>query len=207
MVVTACIDGYDFTKCLMDGGASLNIMYLETLEKMNLSKEQLKHSTTEFHGVVPGRKENSMGSIKLPVAFGDVNNYREEMITFEVVNFKSSYHVILGRPAYHKFHARSCHIYNKLKMPAPNGWITISGSFKKAQECESGEAAFAEEVISGEELKAYRAAVNPDEMHTTKKQVSDHTPSFKAAQETKKVDLKEGDSSKQVSIGSGLDPK
>ena len=55
------------------------------------------------------------------------------MITFEVVNFKSSYHVILGRPAYHKFQARSCHIYNKLKMPAPNGWITVSGSFKKAQ--------------------------------------------------------------------------
>ena len=100
-VVQARIDGYDFTKCLMDGGASLNIMYLETLEKMNLSNEQLKHSTTEFHGVVPGRKANSMGSIKLPVAFGDVNNYREEMITFKVVNFKSSYHVILGRPAYH----------------------------------------------------------------------------------------------------------
>ena len=49
--------------------------------------------------------------------------------------------------------------------------------------------------------------VNPEEMHMTKKRVSDHTPSFKAAQDTKKVDLKEGDSSKQVSIGSGLDPK
>ena len=61
--------------------------------------------------------------------------------------------------------------------------------------------------ISGEELKAYRAAVNPDEMHISKKQVFDQAPSFKAAQETKKVDLKEGDSSKQVSIGSGLDPK
>ena len=48
MVVTARIDGYDFTKCLMDGGASLNILYLETLEKMNLSKEQLKHSMVWF---------------------------------------------------------------------------------------------------------------------------------------------------------------
>ncbi|KAK1614823.1 hypothetical protein QYE76_020340 [Lolium multiflorum] len=105
LVVSPRIDGYDFSKCLMDGGASLNIMYLETLEKMNLTKEQLKHSTTEFHGVVPGKKANSLGSIKLPVAFGNVNNYREEMITFEVVPFKSSYHVIFGRPTYHKFHA------------------------------------------------------------------------------------------------------
>ncbi|KAK1698861.1 hypothetical protein QYE76_015558 [Lolium multiflorum] len=54
LVVSPRIDGFDFSKCLMDGGASLNIMYLETLEKMDLTKEQLKHSTTEFHGVGPG---------------------------------------------------------------------------------------------------------------------------------------------------------
>ncbi|KAK1678325.1 hypothetical protein QYE76_039173 [Lolium multiflorum] len=198
LVVSPRIDGYDFSKCLMDGGASLNIMYLETLEKMNLTKDQLKHSTTEFHGVVPGKKANSLGSIKLPVAFGDVNNYREEMITFEVVPFKSSYHVIFGRPTYHKFHARACYIYNKLKIPGPNGWITVSGDYKKARDCEEGEAAFAESVISGEELQGYRAAVDPTEMQTTKKQISEQKTSFKAAIETKKHDLIEGDSSKQV---------
>ncbi|KAK1631102.1 hypothetical protein QYE76_005417 [Lolium multiflorum] len=121
LVVSPRIDGYDFSKCLMDGGASLNIMYIETLERMNLTKEQLKHSNTEFHGVVPGKKVNSLGSITLPVAFGDVHNFREEKITFEVVPFKSSYHVIFGRPTYHKFHARACYIYNKLKIPGPNG--------------------------------------------------------------------------------------
>ncbi|KAK1698561.1 hypothetical protein QYE76_015258 [Lolium multiflorum] len=42
-------------------------------------------------------------------------------ITFEVVPFKSSYHVIFGRPTYHKFHARACYIYNKLKIPGPKG--------------------------------------------------------------------------------------
>ncbi|KAK1648251.1 hypothetical protein QYE76_066056 [Lolium multiflorum] len=207
LVVSPRIDGYDFSKCLMDGGASLNIMYLETLEKMNLTKEQLKHSTTEFHGVVPGKKANSLGSIKLPVAFGNVNNYREEMITFEVVPFKSSYHVIFGRPTYHKFHARACYIYNKLKIPGPNGWITVSGDYKKARDCEEGEAAFAESVISGEELQGYRAAVDPTEMQTTKKQISEQKTSFKAAIETKKHDLVEGDNSKQVSVGANMDPK
>ncbi|KAK1682323.1 hypothetical protein QYE76_043171 [Lolium multiflorum] len=169
LVVSPRIDGYDFSKCLMDGGASLNIMYLETLERMNLTKEQLKHSTTEFHGVVPGKKANSLGSITLPVAFGDVHNFREERITFEVVPFKSSYHVIFGRPTYHKFHARACYIYNKLKIPGPK-----------------------ESVISGEELKGYRAAVDPTEMQTTKKQISEEKASFKAAIETKKVSFKEG---------------
>ncbi|KAK1666536.1 hypothetical protein QYE76_054695 [Lolium multiflorum] len=167
LVVSPRIDGYDFSKCLMDGGASLNIMYLETLEKMNLTKEQLKHSTTEFHGVVPGKKANSLGSIKLPVAFGDVNNYREEMITFEVVPFKSSYHVIFGRPTYHKYHARACYIYNKLKIPGPN-----------------------ESVISGEEPRLRPRWIQA-EMQTTKKQISEQDL-VKAAIETKKHDLIEG---------------
>ena len=207
LVVSPRIDGYDFSKCLMDGGASLNIMYLETLERMNLTKEQLKHSNTEFHGVVPGKKANSLGSITLPVAFGDVHNFREEKITFEVVPFKSSYHVIFGRPTYHKFHARACYIYNKLKIPGPKGMITVSGDYKKAHECELGEAAFAESVISGEELQGYIAAVDPQEMQTTKKQISEQKTLFKAAIETKKHDLIVGDNSKQVSVGANMDPK
>ncbi|KAK1665343.1 hypothetical protein QYE76_053502 [Lolium multiflorum] len=133
-LVSPRIDGYDFSKCLMDGGASTNIMYLETLEKMNLTKEQLKHSTTEFHGVVP------------------------------VVPFKSSYHVIFGRPTYHKFHARACYIYNKLKIPVLTA-TSRGGSDRDA---------------------------------TTKKQISEQKTSFKAAIETKKHDLIEGDNSKQV---------
>ncbi|KAK1651599.1 hypothetical protein QYE76_069404 [Lolium multiflorum] len=204
LVVSPRIDGYDFSKCLMDGGASLNIMYLETLERMNLTKEQLKHSNTEFHGVVPGKKANSLGSITLPVAFGDLHKFREERITFEVVPFKSSYHVIFGRPTYHKFHARACYIYNMLKIPGPNGMITVSGDYKKAHECKLGEAAFAESVISGEELKGYRAAVDPNEMQTTKKQISEQKNSFKATIETKKVNFKEGDTTKQPSDMSGV---
>ncbi|KAK1665804.1 hypothetical protein QYE76_053963 [Lolium multiflorum] len=96
------------------------------------------------------------------------------------------------RPTYHKFHARACYIYNKLKIPGPNGWITVSGDYKKARDCEEGEAAFAESVISGEELQGYRAAVDPTEMQTTKKQISEQKTSFKAAIETKKHDLIEG---------------
>ncbi|KAK1665409.1 hypothetical protein QYE76_053568 [Lolium multiflorum] len=192
LVVSPRIDGYDFSKCLMDGGSSLNIMYLETLERMNLTKEQLKHSTTEFHGVVPGKKANSLGSIELPVAFGDVNNFHEEMIMFKVVPFKSSYHVIFGRPTYHKFHARACYIYNKLKISGPNGMITISGDYKKARDCEEGEAAFAESVISREEVQGYRAVVDSSEMQTTKKQISEQKTSFKVAIDTKKHDLIEG---------------
>jgi hypothetical protein len=38
MVVCPVIQGYEFSKCLMDGGSSLNIMYMETLTKLGLTK-------------------------------------------------------------------------------------------------------------------------------------------------------------------------
>ncbi|KAK1664443.1 hypothetical protein QYE76_052602 [Lolium multiflorum] len=43
-------------------------------------------------------------------------------------------------------------------------------------------------------------------MQTTKKQISEQKTSFKAAIETKKHDLIEGDDSKQVSVGANMDP-
>jgi hypothetical protein len=103
--------------------------------------------------VIPGRQAKSLGSITLKVAFGSEENYREEPITFEVVPFKSTYHVIFDHLAFHSFHARPCYIYNQLKMPGPDGIITIYGSFRKAKECEEGEAAFAEAVFFDEEFK------------------------------------------------------
>ena len=99
------------------------------------------------------------------------------------------------------------HIYNKLKMPGPNGTITVRGSFRKAQECEEGEAAFAESVLYGEELKDIQAKLDPAEMPALKKQISDQTPAFKAADATKKVELVAGDSAKTAIIGANLDPK
>jgi hypothetical protein len=167
MVVNPLIQGYEFSKCLMDGGSSLNIMYVETLTKLGLNKTQLGHNAVTFYGVVPGRQAKSLGSITLKVAFGDENNYREEPVTFEVIPFKSTYHVIFGRPAFHSFHTRPCYIYNQLKMPGPDGIITVYGSFRKAKECEDGEAAFAEAVFFGEEFKEIQAATDPAEMPPT----------------------------------------
>ena len=56
-------------------------------------------------------------------------------MTFEVVDFQSGYHAILGRPAYAHFMDRPCYVYLKLKMPGPKGVITITSNRKKAEEC------------------------------------------------------------------------
>jgi hypothetical protein len=63
MVGCPVIHGYDFSKCLMDGGSSLNIMYVETLTKLGRTKTQLRHSAVTFYGVVLGRQAKSLRSI------------------------------------------------------------------------------------------------------------------------------------------------
>jgi hypothetical protein len=57
-------------------------------------------------------------------------------------------------------------------MPGPKGVITVYGSFKKANECKEGEAAFAEAVLFGTEFKEIHAGTDPLEMPTSKQEVS-----------------------------------
>ncbi|KAI4982966.1 hypothetical protein ZWY2020_023458 [Hordeum vulgare] len=128
LVVDPVVEGVRLRKVLMDGGIGLNIMYADTLKGMGIPMSKLSESSMQFHGVVPGRKAKSLGQIALDVVFGSDKNFRKEKLTFEVVDFQSAYHAILGRPVYARFMARPCYVYLKLKMPDPKGVITITGN-------------------------------------------------------------------------------
>ena len=89
-----------------------------------------------FHGIVPGKQTRPLGRIDLPVCFGTPSNYRKEVLTFEVVGFKGTYHAILGRPCYAKFMAVPNYTYQKLKMPELNNVITMSSTFSHTFTCD-----------------------------------------------------------------------
>ena len=133
----------------MDGGSSINILYYEKFLRMGLKDSQLQPTSTIFHGIVPGKSARPEGRIKLEVAFGESKDkYRSEMLTFEVVKSQSPYHALFGRPAFASFMARPCYVYLQLKIPSPNGVITIHGSRKMAAECDNGDAALAEQACA-----------------------------------------------------------
>lgn len=85
---------------------------------------------------MPGKKAEPLGQISLEVIFGSANNFRAETLCFEVVPFKEDYHALLGHPTFVKFTAIPCYAYMKLKMPGPNGVITVFGDPKNALEAE-----------------------------------------------------------------------
>ena len=55
LVVDPVIGNTWFSKVLMDGGSSLNIMYSSTLELLGIGLDQLQPSTLPFHGVTSGK--------------------------------------------------------------------------------------------------------------------------------------------------------
>ena len=85
---------------------------------------------------MPGKRTRPLGRIDLPVCFGTPSNYRKEVLTFEVVRFGGTYHTILGRPCYAKFMAVPNYTYLKLKMPGPNGVITVESTYEHAFDCD-----------------------------------------------------------------------
>jgi len=134
LVVDPIIINTRLSKVLKDGGSSLNIIYLETLDLLGINRAQLQPSAGGFHGVVCGKKALPVGRIDLPVCFGTAANFKKETLTFEVVGFRGTYHAIIGRPGYAKFVAIPIYTYLKLKMPGPKGVITVSSSYEHAYE-------------------------------------------------------------------------
>lgn len=89
LVLDPIIDGYHLIKVLMDGGSSLNLIYAETLHKMQIDQSRIQPTKTKFKGIIPGIEASPLGRITLGVVFGMPDNYRLEPLSIEVVPFKS----------------------------------------------------------------------------------------------------------------------
>jgi hypothetical protein len=86
---------------------------------------------------VLGKAAYPMGRVSLPVTFGTEENFRTEYLSFEVANFKSSYHAILGRPMLARFMAILHYTYLVLKMPAPKGILTVYDDLLISFKCDN----------------------------------------------------------------------
>jgi hypothetical protein len=136
LVLKAQIGAYDVDRIFMDAGSGINLIYAKTLRAMHISLEFLKPTDCSFHEIVPGSANYPLGRIALNVCFGNQQNYRREKLDFEVMDWPSQYHAILGRPAFSRFMAVPHYTYLVLKMPGPRGIITVKGSFEVSDLCD-----------------------------------------------------------------------
>jgi hypothetical protein len=105
------------------------------LQGLGVPLKELHESDTPFFGIVPTEGEYPLGHIYMPVTFGTPENYRTEFLRFKVVNFDCGYNAIIGRPGLLKFMSIPHYTYMILKMPGPQGIITVRVDFQGAAEC------------------------------------------------------------------------
>jgi hypothetical protein len=203
LVVDPIIGNVRLSKVLMDGGSSLNIIYAETLVLPGVDLSTIRAGAAPFHGIVPGKRVQPLGQLDLPVCFEPPSNFRKETLTFEVVGFRGTYHAVLGRPCYAKFMAVPNYMYLKLKMPGPNGTITVGSSYRHAYECDVECVEYVEALAESEALIA--------DLDCLSKEAPDAkrcAGNFESVEAVKSVPLDpSNDAGKRVRIGSKLDPK
>jgi hypothetical protein len=201
LVIEPIIKGTLLPQTLIDGGSGLNVIFVDTLKKMDFDFKRMTECDEPFFGIVPGKVAYPLGWVSLPVTFGTQENFRTEYLSFKVVDFKSSYHAILGHSMLARFMAIPHYTYLVLKMLAPRGVLTVYGDllvlFKcdnEALEIATTSACFGASAVMVAEAKkvALTDLAIPEQKHT--KTALDATPV------TKKVCLGLADPTKTVVI-------
>ena len=82
MLCTPTICNVAVTKTLIDGGACLNMLSAEAFDLLHMPPSRLR-PTKPFSGV-GGGSTSPLGQIRLPVTFGARDNYRTELVDFDI---------------------------------------------------------------------------------------------------------------------------
>ena len=91
---------------------------------MGISHILLKPADNPLYGF-SGKGTFPVDKIELPLSFGTTPNARSEQITFDIVDMIYSYNAIMGRGLINKFEAAIHGLYLCMKIPGPQGVITI----------------------------------------------------------------------------------
>ena len=97
LVIMLMIEGFNTRKILMDNGSSTNIIYLSTFQQLKLDPGRLRPFEPPFVSF-SGDRVHPKGIVMLPVTVGSYPQQLTRQLDFLVVDFLSSYNVIIGRP-------------------------------------------------------------------------------------------------------------
>jgi hypothetical protein len=193
-------------KVLVDGGSSINVTFPRTLQGLGVPLKELHESDTPFFGIVPTEGEYPLGHIYMPVTFGTPENYRTEFLRFEVANFDCGYNAIIERPGLAKFMSIPHYTYMVLKMPGPQGIITVRADFQGAVEC-FRVATQAALTTKPSATSSAQANSKPEEDPAVPANEAQSVTSMRPTEETKRINLGFADERKTAIISSSLDDK
>jgi hypothetical protein len=102
---------------------------------MGISHSLLKPSDNPLYGF-DGKGTFPMGKIELPLSFSVAPNARSKHVTFDIVDMVYPYNAIMCRGSINKFEAAIHGLYFCMKIPGPQGVITVYGNQQTARNIE-----------------------------------------------------------------------
>ena len=86
MLCSPVISNVQVTKTLIDGGTGLNVLSVDMFDSLQVPYDQLQ-PTKPFSGVTDDSTTPTR-QVRLPVTFGQHNNYRTEFIDFDIAHIR-----------------------------------------------------------------------------------------------------------------------
>ena len=99
LYLATCINQIVIKRALVDMGASVNLIPLNTLQAAGIPESKIEGCLMKVIGF-EGRDEYTASQIQLWLKVGLIAS----LARFHVVKTKVSYHILLGRPWLHKHH-------------------------------------------------------------------------------------------------------
>ena len=120
LVIFAMIGNHLLHRCLIDGGSSVDILYLHVLEKMRINSQSLRVAVSPLYGFTGDSIFPERG-IKLAISFGEEPNRLTAMSNFMVVKSRSLCNAIIGSPTLVAMKAVTSIYHLCLNFPTPRG--------------------------------------------------------------------------------------
>ncbi|KAK3013207.1 hypothetical protein RJ639_010395 [Escallonia herrerae] len=106
LVVTLRVGNFDVKRILVDNGSSVEVLFYEAFQKINISSNRLHKIDTPLYGF-SNHPVACEGIITLPITVGNPPAQAQLMLDFMVVHVPSAYGAILGRTALNQLKAVS----------------------------------------------------------------------------------------------------
>ncbi|CAA7020220.1 unnamed protein product [Microthlaspi erraticum] len=100
LVVTLQVHDYDIAKVLIDTGSTVNLIFLETLDRKGVEQGSIKPTSRPLTGFT-AEHVYSCGTVRLPVYVGGIL----KLLKFIVMDKPAIYNAILGTPWLHEMKA------------------------------------------------------------------------------------------------------
>ncbi|XP_024014816.1 uncharacterized protein LOC112088742 [Eutrema salsugineum] len=130
LVVELLLDDVEVSRILVDTGSSVNIIFKEALDQLDLSSDRIEPFIEPLTGF-DGERCMTVGMVNILIYLGGV----AKIIQFLILDKPAIYNAILGTPWLHAMKAVASTYHQCLKFPTPDGVYTLRGNQAIARSC------------------------------------------------------------------------